>query len=405
MNPIPADFPLILRALRKHKIVAALVALQIATASAIVGNGLNLLSQRLLMQSLPTGMTEDRLLALEVDTLQGQLDDAQREEVVAAIAAHPGVSSVSHVNALPFTHSTSNTVELINGDGSTHPPQTTAWLYYGSPDFLRTLGLRFVAGSNFESVDFSADGSTNFLATSKKIILSQSLARRLSVQVGSLLQIYGNSMTVIGIVADAMPPSLASPDDIGQVAFIPVKPTGILSSTIIVNMHSPPSDDAIADVVGIATRNTPSDFAWSARRLSDIRAQYFKMDRMIGRIVIALMAMLGLIVAGGIGGLSSYWIQRRYKQIATRRALGACKADIAHYFHVENFIVSLVGATIGLAGAMALSLLLARWMSLPQMPILPPLLGGVLMILIGQIAVYFPIRKALRVEPTTLRNG
>lgn len=399
---MPVDFPLILRALRKHKIIAALVAIQIAIACAIIGNGLNLLSQRFVLQNLPTGLAEERLLVLDVETMQGRLDETRRDEVVAGIAAYPGVAGVSYVNSLPFG-GVASAYEIVHENGSAYPSRSNAYLYYGDVDFLRVLGIRFVSGSGFEPLDFAGEGPDP-LASSKKIVLSQSMARRLSASVGTLLQVQGQGMTVVGIVEDVMPPSLASPEDVGRVAFIPSRPVGVLSSKIVVNAEPGRLDAVMAGVVDVASRSTPSDFIWTARRLSDIRAEYFAMDILIARIVTAFMAMLGLIVAGGVGGLSSYWIQRRYKQIATRRALGARKADIAWYFHVENLVVSLAGAVAGLLGAVALAALLQHWVALPPMPILPPLLGGLLMIVVGQLAVYVPVRKALLVEPATLRG-
>ena len=49
----------------------------------------------------------------------------------------------------------------------------------------------------------------------------------------------------------------------------------------------------------------------------------------------------------GIVGLASFSVSRRTKQIGTRRALGASKADITRYFQSENLVISFIGVLLG----------------------------------------------------------
>jgi putative ABC transport system permease protein len=64
----------------------------------------------------------------------------------------------------------------------------------------------------------------------------------------------------------------------------------------------------------------------------------------------------------------------RSKQIGTRRTLGATRFDIVRFFMVENWLITSIGITIGIAGMVAL------WV-------------------LGQLAVLVPARRAANIPP------
>lgn len=398
---MPRDFRLILRALRKHRTICVLIVVQVAIACAILGNGLHLVSQRYALQRLPTGLDEGHLVVLEVEALQGRLEEVQRAEVLATVAALPGVDATAYVNALPFS-GRGGAFKLVH-EGAIER-QTDAALYYGSVGFMETLGVQIVVGRGFAPGDFQPS-NPNPLATAVTIILTESLSRQLSASVGSRIEVANRKLTVIGIAEDVMKPVLVSPDDAFNTAFIAAPPGGVASSRIVARTQQDATSGLGSEIAAAATRVTPETLIWSAQRLSEIRADYFKLDRTVIRLVFGLGIMLALVVAGGVGGLSSYWILRRYKQIAIRRALGARRRDIAWYFHIENLMITSMGVMLGFAGAIAVSVMLTKWLALPSMPIVPLSWGALAMIVIGQLAIIGPVRRALAVPPAVLKTA
>src|SRR5690606_25873722 len=150
------------------------------------------------------------------------------------------------------------------------------------------------------------------------------------------------------------------PVDASNTAFIPSPPSGIESARIIVSANPDDLPALATDVSAAATRVTPDTLIWSARQFSEIRDDYFRLDRTMIRLILGFGILLAVVVAGGVGGLSSFWIARRNKQIAIRRALGARRRDIAWYFHAENLFVTSLGVLLGFAGAVALSAVLTE---------------------------------------------
>ncbi len=393
------DISLVLRAMRWHRMVIALIVVQIAMACAILGNGLNLVSQRYVLQRVSTGLTENRLVVLDMEVLQGRLDDTMRDEVLAKIDKIPGIDSTAYVNALPFSGRGSTFKFVHRGELER---QMDGALYYGSRGFMKVLGVRIMSGRGFRADDFR-EGSQGPLAAADKIILSKSLARRLAALPGSRIEVAGRALTVIGIADDVMTPSLIDPGAAANTAFIPSLPVGAGSYRIVANTRQDATPQAVSAIVSEATRVTPRTLAWSAQMFGQIRADYFAIDRAVIRLILGMAAVLALVVAAGVGGLSSYWITCRHKQLAIRRALGARKADIARYLHVENLIITSMGGVLGIMGSLVMSEGLARWLTLPPIQVAPLLWGALAMIAIGQFAVLAAIRRAVTIPATGLK--
>jgi len=112
-----------------------------------------------------------------------------------------------------------------------------------------------------------------------------------------------------------------------------------------------------------------------------------------------LCGLLLLATASGIVGLSSFWVSQRRKQIGIRRSLGATTGDILRYFHTENFLIVSGGIVLGALLAFLANLGLMHVYELPRMPLYVPLLGALLLWLLGQLAVLGPARYAAKVPP------
>jgi putative ABC transport system permease protein len=119
-------------------------------------------------------------------------------------------------------------------------------------------------------------------------------------------------------------------------------------------------------------------------------------------VVTLLSIVCGLLLlatAGGIAGLSSFWVSQRRTQIGIRRALGATTGDILQYFHTENYLIVSGGVVLGLALAVFANIALMKVYPLQVMPLYVPLIGALLLWALGQIAVWGPASYAAKVPP------
>jgi putative ABC transport system permease protein len=78
--------------------------------------------------------------------------------------------------------------------------------------------------------------------------------------------------------------------------------------------------------------------------LTEARADAYQDDRGLVVILSVICAALVAVTAFGIVGLTSYWVAQRRRQIGIRRALGATRQAIVRYFQTENFLIAAAGS-------------------------------------------------------------
>jgi putative ABC transport system permease protein len=143
----------------------------------------------------------------------------------------------------------------------------------------------------------------------------------------------------------------------------------------------------------------PKRVVTQQRTLDDARAEFFQGDRAMTSLLFGVIIALLLVTGLGIVGLASFWVAQRRRTIGVRRALGATRADILHYFQTENFLLATLGIVLGMVLAYGINLLLMLHYELPRMPWMYFPIGALALWLIGQMAVLGPALRASQVPP------
>ena len=117
--------------------------------------------------------------------------------------------------------------------------------------------------------------------------------------------------------------------------------------------------------------------------------------------LLGLFASLALILAAvGIYGTMSYSASQRTHEIGIRTALGAQRRDVLRLVMNDGAKIALFGIAIGIAGALALTRLMASLL-FEVKPTDPATFAAVatLLALVTLAACYIPARRAMRVDP------
>jgi putative ABC transport system permease protein len=412
----------ILATLRRHKLTAVLLTLQVALTFAIVCNVAFMIVQRVHRISLPTGIAESELSVIHSRFIGNygsswvkqhkadleQADWAQHQVDLAALRAIPGVQSAAAVRfALPLNKNESSygtcpskqaldrAMQLMSmrGSGCIEPS-----VYDGSPGLIATLGLHLVAGRDFRPGEYVLGQKDPPVA-----IISRALAQHLfpgQNALGKELYVGKRIIRVVGIVGTLLAPNLHGAGRDYDTMIWPQLPE---STGVFYVLRSAPQERArvLQDARATLLKLGPSRFINPkyVQTYTQIRAQYFQRDTtMIGLLLASALGLL-FVTALGITGLANFWVGQRTRSIGIRRAIGATRGDILRYFQTENFLIVTVGVVLGVLLAVGLNLLLMKHYELPRLPLWYLPVGAAVLWLLGQLSVLAPALRAANVPP------
>jgi putative ABC transport system permease protein len=118
-------------------------------------------------------------------------------------------------------------------------------------------------------------------------------------------------------------------------------------------------------------------------------------------LLFAAFAGLAVVLAAvGIYSVLAYAVRRRGREIGIRMALGAQIADVVRMVVMEGMMPTLIGVSIGVAGALALGRVLATLIyGIQASDPLTFVAVAALLLIVAALACSIPAYRAARVEP------
>jgi len=392
----------ILSALRRHKAGTILIALQIALTLAIVCNALFIVHERVEHVSRVTGMDESNVVAIQnryVGTPESYIPLVKTD--VQALRSMPGVEDAYVTNAFPLRQGGWSTGIQLKPDGQKEGVSSA--LYFGDEHTLKTLGVKLIAGRNFTSNEIVSINRDDRPAP-PQVIVTKILADKLFPDGDALGKtIYyskGRPSTIIGIVAKLTVPwtDWEYPDN------VTIMPLTFNSSYQIFLVRAKAGQQdavykSVADTLYGVNRMRVLPENFGVRTFEMVRARAYEKDHGMAILMSIVCGVLLAITAAGIVGLSSFWVGQRRKQIGVRRALGARRSDILGYFMTENFLIALAGVVVGVILAVGLSQWMFTHFEMRRLSFTYVIVGVVVLLGLGQAAVFAPALKASKVSP------
>jgi putative ABC transport system permease protein len=208
-------------------------------------------------------------------------------------------------------------------------------------------------------------------------------------------------LTVIGVSSNVKQESWV--DDAFNEFYIPFSQSAFLSQfhemTLVVRTKANPLD------LSGEVQNT----VWSLNHNASV-SSITTLDQVISNAVwqsrfsmllLSLFAGLALLLGGvGIYGVLANTVTQRTQEIGIRMALGARKSDVLRLVVGKGMSLVLVGTTIGLAGAFALTRLMVSLLygvtSTDGLTFGTATIG---LMVVALVACYLPARRATKVDP------
>ena len=362
----------------------------------LVGAGL-LIRSLARLQSTNPGFDSANVVTMRIDLPQKKYNAAEArtsfwEQFQSRVGALPGVEAVGLVTELPLSGQPNDMPYTVEGRAAGSANQAFDNDFRRvNQDYFRAMRIPFLRGRNFTPQEVRSGAQV--------LVVSQSLVQQTfpnEEPLGKrLIMSFGNrAFEIIGVVGDVRHGSLEAPP-------LPA-------------MYMPTLESG-ENVVIRAQGDSASLSAAVRRELAAIDpnqpvARVRTMDEWLARAVaapryrtalFALFAGLALALSAvGIYGVMSYSVSQRTREIGVRMALGARHRSVLGLVLRQGMLLVVIGVAIGLAGAFALTRVIASLLFNVGTRD-PATFSGVAVVLalVAFIACYVPARRATKVDP------
>jgi len=393
----------------RARLRSALIVAEVALAFVLLAGAGLLVGSFFRMLHVDTGFTSTNVTTARLPIARDRF--AHPEQLLQYVRllddrlrAAPGVRDVAFSNVLPMQGWGDGMPFLIAGRAFVDRANRSACFYKRvTGSYFRTLEIRLLRGRTFSGDDTRGGAPV--------IVINEEMARRyfkgedpLGKRILIQEILYGQPglgpeipWEVVGIVGDEQTGSLIDNKSPGVYVTFDQSPTNdlnmvlrasldprTLTSAIHAAVHAVDKDQAIADL----------------QTLEEIKSGTVSSDRM-QTMLLAIFAALALLLAAiGIYGVIGYSVTQRTHELGIRAALGASRGSLLGMVIRRGMQLTLIGLAIGVAGALALTRLLASLLFgiSPRDPVTLIAVAAVLSA-VALLACYIPARRAAAVDP------
>ncbi len=329
------------------------------------------------------------------------------DRLVTAVGALPGVSAATTMTGLPTERSLNASDMDFAHIPNDRPPdvgpvENVDYFQTVSLGFVETMGVRVVAGRNFEPVDTNGPPA---------VLVNEALVRKFfgnQDPIGQQVRRgFGDDspwLTVVGVIEDIKHDGVAA-DPGTEVYFLheqDQRARNVAAGSVYVAVRSLLPLEALAPQFRrVVAELDPTIPVTEVRTMDEAIGQAISQPRFL-LLLVGLMAGLALALAAvGIYGILAYLVAERNREFGVRMALGATRRDVVRLVVGRGLGATLVGLSIGVVCALSMAHLLTSLL-FGVTPNDPTTLAGVcaLLLLVAVIACIVPAWRASRVSPS-----
>jgi putative ABC transport system permease protein len=275
------------------------------------------------------------------------------------------------------------------------------------PDMFLIRNWKVQAGRLF--------GNNENKSASTICVIGETIAKKLFPgrrpvdMLGQRLRLFGQSLTIIGVLAPKGRTPIGQDQD--DQVFLPIATLqqrlgqeprlALITATAKTHDDINPAKERIVKVLRDRHHlrpGVPDDF--DAASVEEMAAIGVLLTNTLNILVIVI-ASISLIVGGiGIMNIMLVSVTERTREIGIRMAVGATPKDVRDQFLIESVVLSLGGGLIGVILGLAFAIAITHYLSWPLRlsPVYPAVAFGVAAG-VGVFFGYYPAVKASRLDP------
>jgi len=376
----------------------------------LIGAGLMINSFARLLRVDP-GFDPRGVLTMQIALPQSRYAEIQQrafffEQALERIRRLPGVQSAGMTSALPLTGNPDFgfTIEGRTPSAPGDVPQT-GWRAI-SPDYLQTMGIPLRRGRYFSGQDHEKAAGV--------AIINETMARRFwpdEDPLGKRIKLGGPQrpypwMEIVGVVGDVKHDGLDAP--VGPETYMPYAqtpfsqmPAGLRFPAMSLAARSGSDHDSLAAAMRAEIKGLDKDQPiTNLQTLDQLLTESISQQRFY-LLLLSFFASIALILAAvGLYGVVSYTVKQRTHEIGVRMAFGAQAGDVLRLIIKFGMKLTLIGALIGLAGALTLTRLMRTLLfDVSATDPLTFIVVALLLTGVALLACWIPARRATKVDP------
>ena len=203
-------------------------------------------------------------------------------------------------------------------EGSTKADEKTDFVRMASEaDFIKTMGVKLIAGRDIDIKNFPADSTAMLLnETSVK-------AMRFANPIGQIIQADGNKWTVVGVIKDFI---YESPYD--KINPLAVMGPASWFNTVHFKLNPTNTTEKDLDIAKDVFKEYNPQYPFNYKFIDEDYAAKFGEEKRTGTLAALFAGLTIFISCLGLFGLAAYMAQNRIKEIGVRKVLGASVTNI-----------------------------------------------------------------------------
>ncbi len=391
----------------RQRLRSALVVAQMSLALVLMsGAGLMIRSMEAL-RSVDPGFDGDGVVAVRLTVPAGEIPDARataelQRQLLDQVAAIPGVEASGLVVGLPLSGGAFFNVEIEDHPRAAEELPIMSHVRWASAGYFEAMGIRIVEGRSFQPGD-DAVGL-------RGVVVSRAFAERWWPEGSALGRRVRTGFDgdewyeIVGVTGDVRLQKLEEPAE--EAIYFPT-------------LSGRSADPRVSRAVDLVVRTTGDPLSMipllrqeirelhphiplsNARTMTQVLENSTARTSFTAAVLAAASGVALVLGMVGIYGVVSYVVSLRTREIGVRMALGAQAGTVRRMVVRQGLTLGVVGAVIGLAGALLLNSFLASLL-FGVSATDPATYGAVTSVLVGVtwLACWAPAARAARVPPS-----
>ncbi|MEZ5320422.1 MAG: FtsX-like permease family protein, partial [Vicinamibacterales bacterium] len=388
-----------------------LLVTEIALAMILVTGAALLVASFVRLTRVSPGFDATDVLTLRLSLPETRYRSAQAVadfygRVTATLQALPRVADAAAITSLPLGGWLYGATFSVEGEPVDPARPPAAHVQHATPGYFGTLGIPLAAGRAFTTRD---DARAPLVA-----VINETFARRFipaGDAVGRVVRMDEFNLQgeddarwrIVGVIRDVKTYGLDDAELATPEIYIPVAQSPTPSLFVTVRSDGSPATALVPDVRAAIRTLDPELPIADLQTMTDRVGGSVTSERFRTALVGGFAALAALLACLGVYAVRSQAVVARRREIGIRVALGAKPGDVLAMVLGQSARLVVAGLGLGLAGALAMTRVLDRWLFATDARDPWMLAGAMAALGLAAIAAsWVPARRAAAVDPLTV---